>query len=84
MRFSTAFEHMLNGKAIRRYHWNPEICLRLKRGKIYVCTETEHKPIKALTEKAIMASDWQVYGEETCFKKDESIMRFFDKLNCTL
>nr|DAF03011.1 MAG TPA: Protein of unknown function (DUF2829) [Caudoviricetes sp.] len=27
MRFSTAFEHMLNGKAIRRYHWKPESCL---------------------------------------------------------
>ena len=84
MRFSTAFEHMLNGKAIRRYHWKPESCLRLKRGKIYVCTETEHKLLGSLNASAIMASDWQVYGEETCFKKDESIMHFFDQLNCTL
>ena len=84
MRFSEAFEHMLNGKAIRRYHWQEESCLRLKRGKIYVCTATEHKPLKALNASAIMASDWQVYGEETCFKKDESIIQFFESLNCTL
>lgn len=84
MRFSTAFEHMLNGKAIRRYHWKPESCLRLKRGKIYVCTEQEHKLLKSLNASAIMASDWQVLGEEACFKKDESIMRFFNQLNCTL
>lgn len=81
MRFSTAFEYMLNGKAIRRYHWKPESCLRLKRGKIYVCTETEHKLLKSLNASTIMASDWQVYGEETCFKKDESIMQFFESLN---
>lgn len=84
MRFSEAFEHMLNGKAIRRYHWQVESCLRLKRGKIYVCTATEHKPLKALTSQAIMAADWQVYGEETCFKKDESIMQFFENLNYSL
>lgn len=84
MRFSEAFEHLLHGKAIRRYHWHPESCLRLKRGKIYVCTAKEHKLLKALVAQAIMAADWQVVGEETCFKKDESIMHFFDKLNCTL
>lgn len=84
MRFSTAFEHMLNGKAIRRYHWKPESCLRLKRGKIYVCTSTEHKLLKALNAEAIMASDWQVVGEEMCYKKDESIMRFFESLNCMI
>ena len=84
MRFSEAFEHMLNGKAIRRYHWNPESCLRLKRGKIYVCTETEHKQLKCLNASAIMASDWQVYGEEACFKKDESIIQFFENLNSVL
>lgn len=84
MRFSTAFEHMLNGKAIRRYHWHTESCLRLKRGKIYVCTSTEHKPLKALAASAIMASDWQILGEETCSKKDETIMQFFKNLNHSL
>lgn len=81
MRFSTAFEYMLNGKAIRRYHWKPESCLRLKRGKIYVCTEQEHKLLGSLNASAIMASDWQVVGEETYAKKDESIMQFFKSLN---
>ena len=81
MRFSTAFEHMLNGKAIRRYHWKLESCLRLKRGKIYVCTSTEHKLLGSLNASAIMASDWQVVGEEMCYKKDENIMRFFESLN---
>lgn len=84
MRFSTAFEHLLKGKAIRRYHWNAESCLRLKRGKIYVCTAKEHKPLKALAENAIMASDWQIVGEETCFKPNKNIMHFFDQLNSTL
>lgn len=81
MRFSTAFEHMLNGKAIRRYHWKLESCLRLKRGKIYVCTEQEHKLLGSLNASAIMASDWQVLGEETDYKKDESIVQFFESLN---
>lgn len=81
MRFSTAFEHMLNGKAIRRYHWKPESCLRLKRGKIYVCTSTEHKLLGSLNASAIMASDWQVLGEEIYAKKDGSIMQFFESLN---
>lgn len=84
MRFSTAFEYMLDGKAIRRYHWKPESCLRLKRGKIYVCTSTEHKPLKALAASAIMASDWQVVGEETNHKTDETIMQFFESLNHTI
>ena len=84
MRFSEAFEHMLAGKAIRRHHWSPESCLRLKRGKIYVCTATEHKLLKSLNAQAIMAADWQVLGEEACFKKDESIMHFFNQLNSVL
>ena len=46
-----------------------------------MCTSTEHKLLGSLNASAIMASDWQVLGEETYTKKDESIMQFFESLN---
>lgn len=85
MRFHEAYELMENGKGIRRHHWKPSQCLRMKRGVIYVCTDQWHKRLKSIDAKCLTSADWTTTDINPIKKKTrEDVLDYFKQLNQTL
>lgn len=86
MHFNTAYEQLLQGNAIRRYHWGENQYIRMKNHQLYMYTNGTQQKVDSLKASAIVATDWQLCDDtyrETRVPQDD-LLRYLQELNDSL
>ena len=86
MRFSQAYEQLLNGAAIRRYHWDKDQYLRMKNHQLYMYINGTQQKVDSLKASAIVATDWQTCDDTykpTRVPQDD-LLQYLQELNNSL
>ena len=86
MQFHTAYEQLLNGAAIRRYHWGENQYLRMKNHQIYMYYNSTQQKVDSLKASAIVATDWQLCDDicSTTRVPKEDLLQYLQQLNESL
>lgn len=86
MRFSQAYEQLLNGAAIRRYHWGKDQYLRMKNHQLYMYYNGIQQKVDSLKASAIVATDWQLCDDthQSTRVPKEDLLQYLQQLNESL
>lgn len=86
MRFSQAYEQLLNGAAIRRYHWGKDQYLRMKNHQLYMYYNGAQQKVDSLKASAIVATDWQTCDDiyKTTRVQQDDLLQYLQELNNSL
>lgn len=86
MRFSQAYEQLLNGAAIRRYHWGKDQYLRMKNHQLYMYANGTQQRVDCIKASAIVATDWQLCDDicSTTRVPQDDLLQYLQQLNESL
>lgn len=86
MRFSQAYEQLLHGAAIRRYHWGVNQYLRMKNHQLYMYANGAQQKVDCIKASAIVATDWQLCDDicSTTRVPKEDLLQYLQQLNESL
>lgn len=86
MQFHTAYEQLLQGRAIRRYHWGKDQYLRMKNHQLYMYYNGAQQKVDSLKASAIVATDWQTCYDiyKTTRVPKDDLLQYLQQLNESL
>lgn len=86
MQFHTAYEQLLQGRAIRRYHWGENQYIRMKNHQLYMYANGTQQKVDSLKASAIVASDWQLCDDTYSPTRvpQEDLLQYLQELNDSL